>query len=168
MLHIEQVYHGLGAPCRYCDIVAAMPHITRYLVRVVSCWHLLQICAKVVPLGTWLHRDTSLQYSILQHIARWFGDFPWKQAPNSFAILSLQVSCDMKSITRVGSLRSRALVRLFCFLVRLFLPDNSQGKDKPSRCSGFIGPEENSFSHIWQLKIEGWGRVCKLDCRDFN
>ena len=56
------------------------------------------------PPATWAHAGTSVRYIILQRIARQVCDSPQKQAQTSFAILSLQASCDMKSIV-VGPLR---------------------------------------------------------------
>ena len=50
------------------------------------------------PLGAFFYTDISVRYPILQHIARYLCDTPGKQARKSFAILSLKVSRDMKSI----------------------------------------------------------------------
>ena len=48
---------------------------------------------------------------ILQHIARYLCDTPQKQARNSFAILSLQASRDMRSIA-TGPLSSQGALQL--------------------------------------------------------
>ena len=60
----------------------------------------------IPPLGAFFYTDISVRYPILQHIARYLCDTPGKQARKSLAILSLQVSCDMKSIAS-GPLRLR-------------------------------------------------------------
>ena len=52
----------------------------------------------IPPFGALFYTDISVQYPNLQHIARYLRDTPGKQARNSFAILSLKVSRDMKSI----------------------------------------------------------------------
>ena len=52
-----------------------------------------------IPLfGALFYTDISVRYPNLQHIARYLCDTPGKQAQNNFAILSLKVSRDMKSI----------------------------------------------------------------------
>ena len=56
------------------------------------------------PLGVLFYTDISVRYPILQHIARYLCDTPGKQARKSFAIISLKVSRDMKSIA-AGPLR---------------------------------------------------------------
>ena len=58
----------------------------------------------IPPLGAFFYTDISVRYPILQHIARYLCDTPGKQARKSFAILSLKVSRDMKSIA-AGPLR---------------------------------------------------------------
>ena len=57
------------------------------------------------PLGAFFYTDISVRYPILQHIARYLCNAPGKQARKHFAILSLKVSRDMKSIA-TGPLRS--------------------------------------------------------------
>ena len=52
----------------------------------------------IPTLGAFLYTDISVQYPILQHIAGYVCDTPGKQARKSFAILSLKVSRDMRSI----------------------------------------------------------------------
>ena len=52
----------------------------------------------IPPLGAFFYADISVRYPMLQHIARYLCDTPGKQARNNFAILSLKVSRDMKSI----------------------------------------------------------------------
>ena len=52
----------------------------------------------IPPLVPFFYTDISAQYPILQHIARYLRDTPRKQARKGFAILSLKVSRDMKSI----------------------------------------------------------------------
>ena len=54
--------------------------------------------AKALQVGALFDTDISVRYPILQHIARYLCDTPGKQARKHFAILSLKVSCDMKSI----------------------------------------------------------------------
>ena len=58
----------------------------------------------IPPLGAFFYTDISVWYPILQHIARYLCDIPGKQARKHFAILSLKVSRDMKSIA-TGPLR---------------------------------------------------------------
>ena len=58
----------------------------------------------IPPLGAFFYTDISVRYPILQHIARYLCDTPGKQARKHFAILSLKVSRDMKSIA-TGPLR---------------------------------------------------------------
>ena len=59
----------------------------------------------IPPLGAFFYTDISVRYPIfLQHIARYLCDTPGKQARTNFAILSLKVSRDMKSIA-AGPLR---------------------------------------------------------------
>ena len=53
----------------------------------------------IPPLGAFFCTDISVRYPILQHIARCLCDTTGKQARKRFAILSLNVSRDMKSIT---------------------------------------------------------------------
>ena len=50
------------------------------------------------PLVPFFYTDISVRYPIVQHIARYLCDTPGKQARKRFAILSLKVSRDMKSI----------------------------------------------------------------------
>ena len=52
----------------------------------------------IPPLAALFYTDISVRYPILQHIARYLCDTPGKQARKSFAILSLKVLRDMKSI----------------------------------------------------------------------
>ena len=52
----------------------------------------------IPPLGALFYTGISVRYPILQHIARYLCDTPGKQARKSFAILSLKVARDMKSI----------------------------------------------------------------------
>ena len=56
------------------------------------------------PHGAFFFTDVSVRYPILQHIARYLCDTPGKQTRKIFAILSLKVSRDMKSIA-TGPLR---------------------------------------------------------------
>ena len=58
----------------------------------------------IPPLAAFFYTDISVRYPILQHIARYLCDTPRKQARKSFAILSLKVSRNMKSIA-AGPLR---------------------------------------------------------------
>ena len=52
----------------------------------------------IPPLAAFFYTNTSVRYPILQHIAWYLCDTPGKQARKQFAILSLKVSRDMKSI----------------------------------------------------------------------
>ena len=61
------------------------------------------------PPSCLLFTDISVRHPILQHIARYLCDTPGKQARKHFAILSLKVSRDMKSIA-AGPLRSLSLL----------------------------------------------------------
>ena len=60
------------------------------------------------PLGALFYTDISVRYPILQHIARYLCDTPGKQARRSFAIPSLKVSRDMRSIA-AGPLSPRTV-----------------------------------------------------------
>ena len=81
---------------RYCDTIAAIPHISRYFLREVSIppsWCATPHCYLVS------HRHICA----IPHVAMYCAIVvryppPTKQARNYFVILSLQVSCDMKSI----------------------------------------------------------------------
>ena len=66
-----------------------MPHIARNLLSGLA----LPPRRCNPALGTFIYTDLSAPYPVLQHIAR----YPLKQAQESFAILSLYVSHDMKS-----------------------------------------------------------------------
>ena len=85
---------------RYCDTIAAIPHIARYFLREVSTppkW------CETPPWDLVLHRHICA----IPHFATYRAiivRYPIKQAQKSFAILSLQVSRDMKSIA-AGPLR---------------------------------------------------------------
>ena len=53
---------------------------------------------EIPTLGVFFYTDISVRYPILQHIAQYLCNTPGKQAQKYFAILSLKVSRDMKSV----------------------------------------------------------------------
>ena len=83
-----------------------------------------------------------MRYPNLQHIARYLCDTPGKQALKSFAILSLKVSRDMKSIA-AGPLRDREPLRGKSASERV--------SDRTSEREGFRGFQ--SFSEFFFSEI---------------
>ena len=79
---------------RYCDPIAAIPHIARYVLREVS------TPPKSVryPLFVLSFTQAHLCDTPFCNVSRDNCAIPHKQARKTFAILSLQVSRDMKSI----------------------------------------------------------------------
>ena len=69
----------------------------------------------IPPLGAFFYTDISVRYPILQHIARYLCDTAGKQARKHFAILSLKVSRDMKSIA-TGPLSAAVGASSYCHL----------------------------------------------------
>ena len=65
----------------------------------------------IPALGALFYTDISVRYPILQHIARYSCDTPGKEARTSFAILSLNVSRDTRSIA-AGPLSFSDFVKL--------------------------------------------------------
>ena len=84
-------------------------------------------CDTPPPLGVFFCTDISVRYPILQHIARYSCDTPGKQARKSFAILSLKLSRDMKSIAAGPlSVTSHRCKRLFARWVQKTCRTSSQ------------------------------------------
>ena len=105
----------------------------------------------IPPLGDFFYTDISVRYPVLQHIARYLRDTPRKQARKGFAILSLKVSRDMKSIV-AGPLGSLGLKDIFevsgIMILRIQItphplwPRGSECKERsPAQgCRGFEAP----------------------------
>ena len=89
----------------------------------------------IPALGALFYTDISVRYPILQRIARYLCDTPGKQAPKSFAILSLKVSRDMKSIA-AGPLRvdvGYKIYNLWCHLQRGEMPEHETAEKTPKK-----------------------------------